>query len=228
MSQRDDDWGTEDENVVRRLRDGKPRISAFDLDRIKTTVMARARANTARRPAPRSRLLVAFLTVGLMVAGTAGTIAASNGSFSSGTGAAQSQYRPPKCNPRHEECKCPGGSVPVSRDRCECPAGETFAEGTNDCRCPNGSRPTDAGKCPACPSGEILTDSGRCVCPDHGTVVEGKCRKPHEPEPRTTTVTGTAKPGQKSSPPTGKSEATPASKKSTRATVTTSHGRTRH
>src|ERR1035437_6165400 len=109
------------------------------------------------------------------LAGTAGTIAAGSSSVSSATGAAQSQYRPPKCNPKHEECTCPGGSIRESRDRCVCPAGQTFAEGTNDCRCPNGSNPTD-GKCvPPCPEGSVRTDSGRCVCPDQGTLVDGRC-----------------------------------------------------
>ena len=181
MSQRDEHWGAEDEEVVRRLRDEKPRISRLELDRIKTTVMARVRPSTGRRAARRSRLLVALMTVGLMVAGTAGTIAGGNTSLSSGTGAAQSQYRPPKCNPRHEECKCPDGSVGASRDACKCPAGETFAEGTNDCRCPDGSRPTDAARCVSCPDGSTVSDAGRCVCPDQGTVVGGKCvRKRHE------------------------------------------------
>ena len=113
----------------------------------------------------------------------------------SATGAAQSQYRPPKCNPKHEECTCPGGSIRESRDRCVCPAGQTFAEGTNDCRCPNGSNPTDGkcGKCPdhqteidgkcvpPCPDGSVRADSGRCVCPDHGTLVDGRCVRRRHP-----------------------------------------------
>jgi hypothetical protein len=146
MSQRDEHWG-DDEDVVRRLRDGKPRFSAFELDRIKTSVMSRVRPSGSRRAGSRFSLLVALLTVGAMAAGTAGTIAASNVSQSGGTGAAQSQYRPPKCNPRHEECTCPGGSIRHSRDRCVCPPDETFAAGTNDCFCPNGKKPDDNGKC---------------------------------------------------------------------------------
>jgi hypothetical protein len=181
MSQRDDQWGDEDEQVVRRLRDGKPTVSAFELDRIKTTVMARVRPGRARRTAPRSRLLTAFLTVGLMVAGTAGTIAASNTSRLGSTGAAQSQYRPPKCNPMHEECKCPGGSVHTSRDQCTCPPGESFGERGNDCLCPNGAKPNDDGKCVSCPDGSVVNDDGHCVCPDHGSVVDGKCRRDTPP-----------------------------------------------
>lgn len=183
MSRRDEHWGAEDEDVVRRLRDEKSRLSGFELDRIKTTVMARSKPSSAsRRSAPISRWLVGLLTVGAMVAGTAGTLAASNGSLSSGTGAAQSQYRPPKCNPRHEECTCPGGSKRVSRDRCVCPPGETFGEGTNDCLCPNGTHPAE-GKCTTCPDGATLTDGGKCVCPDKGHEENGKCVHHHAPPP---------------------------------------------
>ena len=147
MSHRDEHWESEDEHVVGRLRAGRPRVSDFELDRIKTTVMSRVRLPTRRRAAPGSRLLVAFMTVGLMAAGTAAAGAWSGGGGGDGTGAAQSQYRPPKCNPHHEECKCPDHSSRVSRDRCVCPSGQTFADGKNDCRCPDGSRPTDSGRC---------------------------------------------------------------------------------
>jgi hypothetical protein len=161
MSQRDDHWEGEDEDVARRLRDGRPRISAFALDGIKTTVMARVRPTSRKRPAPRSRLLVAMLTVGLMVAGTAGTVAASNSSLSSGTSAAQSQYKPPRCTDNGRECKCSQSAIRVSKDRCVCPANESFAQGSNDCVCPNGSAAID-GKC-GCPNDQTLTDDGRCV-----------------------------------------------------------------
>jgi hypothetical protein len=186
MSRRDEHWGAEDEDVVRRLRDEKSRLSGFEFDRIKTTVMARVKPSSARRSAPISRWLVGLLTVGAMVAGTAGTLAASNGSLSSGTGAAQSQYRPPKCNPRHEECTCPGGSKRVSRDRCVCPPGEAFGERSNDCLCPNGTHPTE-GKCVTCPDGGTLTDAGKCVCPDKGHEENGKCvhHEPHGSPPPT-------------------------------------------
>jgi hypothetical protein len=146
MSRRDEHWGAEDEDVVRRLRKEKSRLSGFELDGIKTAVMARGKSSSAPRSAPISRWLVGLLTVGAMVAGTAGTLAASGGSPSGGTNAAQSQYRPPKCNPRHEECKCPGGSTRTGRDQCTCPPGQTFGENTNDCFCPNGTKPHE-GKC---------------------------------------------------------------------------------
>jgi hypothetical protein len=196
MSRRDEHWGAEDEDVVRRLRDEKSRLSGFEFDRIKTMVMARVKpSSSSRRSAPISRWLVGLLTVGAMVAGTAGTLAASNSSSSGGTGAAQSQYRPPKCNPRHEECTCPGGSQRVSRDRCVCPPGQTFGEGSNDCFCPNGTHPA-GGKCTTCPDGGTLTD-GKCVCPDKGHEEHGKCVH-HEPAPPSGgTDHGTAPPTNK-------------------------------
>jgi hypothetical protein len=162
MSQRDEHWEHEDEEVVGRLRAGRPRLTDFELDRVKTTVMARLRRPTGRRAAPRTRLLVAVVTVGLMAVGTAGTIAGGNTSFSGGTGAAESQYRPPKCNPHHEECKCPDHSIRVGRDKCVCPDGQTFAPGKNDCRCPDGSTTTRDRKCTICPDGRELKKSGRC------------------------------------------------------------------
>jgi hypothetical protein len=151
MSQRDDHWSAEDEDVVRRLRDGKPHISAHELDSIKTTVMARVRPSTARRGAPRSRFVVALLTLGLMVAGTAGTLAASNGGTASGgTGAAKSEYHPHKCRPiggGKWVCKCPKGAAHTDNGSCICPNGETLLEGSKDaCVCPDGSTP-DATEC---------------------------------------------------------------------------------
>lgn len=233
MSQRDDHWEPEDEDVVGRLRDGRPRISAFELDGIKTRVMARVRPSASRRATPRLSMLVALLTFGAMVAGTAGTIAAGNSSLSSGTGAAQSQYRPPKCNPRHEECTCPGGSDRVSRDRCVCPSGLTFAAGTNDCRCPNGTSPSDAGRCVKCPDGGTI-EGGRCVCPNGGHEENGKCvtRKP-VPTPSTLPVTAAPTASSGTAALTSASTSAPAattvgSTSNTAATVGTTHVRTTH
>jgi len=136
-------WRDEDDEIGRRLRAERPQLSRLEVDRIKTTAMARA-GRSAQQPAQRSRLLIALLTVGLLIAGTASTIAGNTPLLTdSGTGAAQSQYRPPKCNPHHEECQCPGGSDRRSRDKCLCPYGQTFAPGTNDCRCPDGKHPID-------------------------------------------------------------------------------------
>ncbi len=151
MSHEHEHW--ENDEVARRLRAEKPRLDGFELDRIKTTVMSRLRSSGRRSSAPqrsagRSRILVALLTCGIMVGGAAGTIAAGGGGSTNGSGAAQSQYRPPKCNPHHEDCVCPSTSIlSQGRDECRCPVGTAFAEGTNDCRCPDGSRLNAHGRC---------------------------------------------------------------------------------
>src|SRR5450755_4641420 len=182
MSHDDEQRETENDEVAGRLRAGRPRASAFELDQIKTTVMSRMRSSARRRPAPRSRLLVALLTVGIMVAGTAGTIAASSGPLSSGSGAAQSQYRPPTCNPKHHDCKCPSTSIlSPGRDESGCPPGFSFAEGTNDCRppCPSGSVLSDGGKCVTCSTGSVASDANKCVTCPSGSVASdsNKCVK---------------------------------------------------
>jgi hypothetical protein len=179
MSHDNDQWETENDEVARRLRAERPRPSAFELDQIKTTVISRMRSSARNRPASRSRLLVALLTVGIMAAGTAGTIAASSGPLSSGSGAAQSQYRPPNCNPKHHDCTCPSTSIlSPGRDECRCPPGLSFAEGTNDCRppCPSGSVLSDSEKCIKCPSGSVASDANKCVtCPSGSVASNNKC-----------------------------------------------------
>jgi hypothetical protein len=151
MSHEHEHW--ENDEVARRLRAEKPRLDGFELDRIKTTVMSRLRSSGRRSSSPqrsagRSRILVALLTCGIMVGGAAGTIAASSTPASDGPGAAQSQYRPPKCNPKGHDCVCPSTSIlSQGGDECRCPEGTSFAEGTNDCRCPDGSRLNEHGRC---------------------------------------------------------------------------------
>lgn len=106
MSNRDDEWGPEDEPIVRRLRDERPQASELELDRMKTAAMAKAKRSRSVRGRPKSRLVVALLTVGLMAGGTAGTVAATHGS-TQGSGAAKSEYHP--CpHPHHGNgCKKP-------------------------------------------------------------------------------------------------------------------------
>jgi hypothetical protein len=130
MSQNDDHWGAEDDDVVRRLREEKPQLSAYELDRVKTAVMAKARPSRSGRSTPRrsmrSRFIIAALTLGLMASGTAGAVAAGGGfgGFPSffgfgigsrgGTSAVQAQYTNPcqnaafplLCECRHHPAIC--------------------------------------------------------------------------------------------------------------------------
>jgi hypothetical protein len=124
MSQRDDNWGPENEDVIRRLRAEKAELNAFELDRVKTTVMGRVKPSASRSRSTgrfrilalvRSRLVVAALTLGLMAAGTAGAVASSSSGPTTAavTGAAQSQYRPHHCIFFHHYflCECFKGHI---------------------------------------------------------------------------------------------------------------------
>jgi hypothetical protein len=96
MPRKHDAHRDELEGVARRLRDERPQASPLDLDRIKTTAMARAKAGPARGRAGTRRLAVAGLTVGLLVATTGGVLAGEGGGKGKGKGtggnAANAQY----------------------------------------------------------------------------------------------------------------------------------------
>jgi hypothetical protein len=80
MPRKHDAHKDELEGVAQRLRDERPQASPLDLDRIKTTAMARAKAGAPRRGrAGARRLAVASLTVGLLAAGTGGVLAGEGG-----------------------------------------------------------------------------------------------------------------------------------------------------
>jgi hypothetical protein len=129
MSEDKDRWDGAEDEVVRRLREEKPQLSAFELDHVKTAVMAKARPSASGSRAPRrsmrSRFLVAALTLGLMAGGTAGAVAAGGGfkgfsffgfGFGSGggTSAVTAQYTNPcrnavfplLCECRHHPAIC--------------------------------------------------------------------------------------------------------------------------
>lgn len=91
MPRKHDAHKDELEGVARRLRDERPVASPLELDRIKTTAMARAKAGTRRGGAGARRLAVAGLTVGLLAAGTGGVIAGQSGGKGKGN-AANAQY----------------------------------------------------------------------------------------------------------------------------------------
>jgi hypothetical protein len=94
MARKHDAHRDELEGVAQRLRDERPQASPLELDRIKTTAMARAKAGRGGRAGAR-RLAVAGLTVGLLVATTGGVLAGESnhgkGKGSSGN-AANAQY----------------------------------------------------------------------------------------------------------------------------------------
>jgi len=82
-------------DVVQQLRDNRPEASALELDRIKQRARAQALRPSTRTKGHllRSRLTVALLSLGLMVGGTGGVLAA-KGDNDKSDGAAKSQYKP--------------------------------------------------------------------------------------------------------------------------------------
>jgi len=96
MPRKDDAHKDELEGVAQRLRDERPQASPLDLDRIKTTAMARAKSGAKGGRAGARRLAVAGLTVGLLVATTGGVLAGETGHGKSkgngGGNAANAQY----------------------------------------------------------------------------------------------------------------------------------------
>jgi hypothetical protein len=97
-------------DVVTQLRENRPEASALELDRIKQRARAQALrpSNRTKGHLLRSRLTVALLSLGLMVGGTSGVIAAKGGNGKS-NGAAKSQYKP-----GYGPCK-KGGTTPAGQ-----------------------------------------------------------------------------------------------------------------
>ena len=79
MPRKEDAHTDELEGVAQRLRDERPQASPLDLDRIKTTAMARAKSGAKGGRTGARRLAVAGLTVGLLVATTGGVLAGEGG-----------------------------------------------------------------------------------------------------------------------------------------------------
>ncbi|MFL5823485.1 MAG: hypothetical protein ACJ764_08605 [Solirubrobacteraceae bacterium] len=108
----------------------------------------------------RGRVVVAFLTLGLMGAG-AGGVVAGGGDNPPGQQSAGSQYQPAKCHTDKagnvKGCNCPDHSNLVYTGgsfQCQCPDGSSFDGKGNKCGCPDGMKFDDK------------TDS--CVAKDHG------------------------------------------------------------
>jgi hypothetical protein len=86
------------ERIARRLRAERPQVDPLELDRIKTSAISHAMANSGHS-SPR-RFAVAGLVVGLMAAGTGGVIAAGGASHPAGN-AAIAQYAVPGAGTHH-------------------------------------------------------------------------------------------------------------------------------
>jgi hypothetical protein len=113
-------------DVGELLRENRATASALELDQIK--LQARTRAHR-RHGSPqlrrgvnvRSRGVTLILTLLLLGGTTAGGMAWGGGGNDEGDGAAQAQYRPPKCSKDMRKCECPKGySLQVQNGQIVC------------------------------------------------------------------------------------------------------------
>ena len=126
MSERDPHFD-EFDDVIERLRAAKAEASPLELDRIKTTAMARAQRRqaspAARRTSMRKTLVIAMVTGSLMIGGT-GAVLAGGDSKDKGNGddAAKGQY---PCPPGTHGKSC----KPCPNDH----QGKSHKNGNRDC-----------------------------------------------------------------------------------------------
>jgi hypothetical protein len=117
--------------VGERLRASRATASALELDEIKLQAKARARkgrgsAGQLRKGVTvRSRGVTLVLTLLLLGGTTAGGMAWGGGGGGNDDGAAQAQYRPPKCTKDMRKCECPKGySLTVKDNQIVCQRNE--------------------------------------------------------------------------------------------------------
>ena len=111
--------------IGERLRENRATASALELDEIKLQARARARrrhgSQLRRGVTVRSRGVTLVLTLLLLGGTTAGGMAWGGGGNDNGDGAAQAQYRPPKCTKDMRKCECPHGfSLQVQNGQIVC------------------------------------------------------------------------------------------------------------
>jgi hypothetical protein len=113
-------------DVGELLRENRATASALELDEIKLHAKARARKRQGtpqlrRGVNVRSRGVTLILTLLLLGGTTAGGMAWGGGGNDNGDGAAQAQYRPPKCTKDMRKCECPKGySLQVQNGQIVC------------------------------------------------------------------------------------------------------------
>jgi hypothetical protein len=109
------------------LRENRATASALELDEIKLQAKGRARkrpgspAQLRKGVTVRSRGVTLVLTLLLLGGTTAGGMAWGGGGRGNDDGAAQAQYRPPKCTKDMRKCECPKGySLQVQNGQIVC------------------------------------------------------------------------------------------------------------
>jgi hypothetical protein len=113
-------------DVGELLRENRATASPLELDRIKLQARTRARRRHGspqlrRGVRVRSRGVTLVLTLLLLGGTTAGGMAWGGGGDDNGDGAAQAQYRPPRCSKDMRKCECPKGySLQVQNGQIVC------------------------------------------------------------------------------------------------------------
>ena len=127
MSERSDHELPQDlADVGELLRENRATASPLELDQIKLQARTRARGRHGspqlrRGVNVRSRGVTLVLTLLLLGGTTAGGMAWGGGGNDNGDGAAQAQYRPPKCSKDMRKCECPKGySLTVKDNQIVC------------------------------------------------------------------------------------------------------------
>jgi hypothetical protein len=115
--------------VGESLRANRHTPTALELDAIKLQAKSRARrapsGQLRRGVKVRSRSVTLVLTLLLLGGTTAAGIAGGGGGGGNDDGAAQAQYRPPKCTKDMRKCECPKGySLTVSNGQIVCQRNE--------------------------------------------------------------------------------------------------------
>src|SRR4051794_9204492 len=126
MSDRSDQGLPQDlAEIGELMRENRATASPLELDEIKLQAKARARrrhgSQLRRGVTVRSQGVTLVLTLLLLGGTTAGGMAWGGGGNDNGDGAAQAQYRPPKCSKDMRKCECPHGySLQVQNGQIVC------------------------------------------------------------------------------------------------------------
>lgn len=112
------------------LRENRAQASALELDGIKLQAKTRARKRSPQRlrrgVGVRSRSVTLILALLLIGGTTAGGIAGGGGHDNGDDGAANAQYKPPKCTKDMRKCECPKGyHLTVSNNQIVCERNST-------------------------------------------------------------------------------------------------------
>jgi hypothetical protein len=103
------------DDVIRRLRDGKPEATALELDELKRRARRQASAPRLKGHPLKHRFVVGLVSLGLLAGGTGGVLAAaSQNGVQNSNGAANASYYCPPASPAAGKQK----NVPPPGNQC--------------------------------------------------------------------------------------------------------------